>query len=132
MAQCARAAKVVHAAYRQVLERDIQPALLAHQAALLSNHVNNVRQLVESLVSSAEYTERFVQGKSAEDVLRGYYRHIFARDSDAKGLAFNASLLRTAGHAKVAIAFEESLEYRQRFGEWIVPGAPPRIKYCGK
>lgn len=131
-AQCASAAKVVRATYQQVLQKPIPLALLSKQAALLTHNVNSVRQLVERFANGSDYTERFVQGKSREEVLRGYYRHILAREPDAAGLAYNANLIQSLGHAKIAVQFAQGQEYQRRFGQWIVPGEPARLKYCSK
>jgi hypothetical protein len=131
-ARCANAAKVVHAVYRQILETDIEPAQLPHVTSLLDNNVNSVRQLVERLLIGADYTRKFVKEKSDLDTLRALYRHVLARESDAAGLTYNSTQLRTLGFQETALAFAQGNEYQQRFGEWGVPGTTPPIKYCSK
>jgi hypothetical protein len=129
-AQCASAGKVAQAIYRQILDRKAEPAELAHLVSRLENGSNDVRQLAERAVLGSEYAKKFMQGKSEEDVLRGLYRHVLARDSDAGGLNSNVRKLRGVDPAHMAIDYFRSYEYTSRFGEWAVPGTAPLIRYC--
>jgi len=129
-AQCTSAEKAVRAIFRLTLEREPKSAELATQAALLNNHSNSVRQLVQHAVLSAEYEKKFAKDKSVEKQLSGFYRHVFARDADENGLQGNADRFRDAAFATIAMTFLESREYQSRFGEWAVPGTPPTIRYC--
>jgi hypothetical protein len=128
--QCASAEKVVRAVFRLTLERDPKPAELAAQAALLNQHSNSVRQLVQHAVLSAEYEKKFVKGKPVERQLAGYYRHVFARAADENGLQGNADRFRNAASTAIAMTFLESPEYQSRFSESMVPGTPPALRYC--
>jgi hypothetical protein len=129
-AHCASAGKVAQALYHQILDRKAEPAELAQLVSRLENGTNDVRQLAERTLLGSEYAKKFVQGKSDEDVLRGLYRHVLARDADAGGLNANVRKLRGVDAAHMAIDYFRSYEYTHQFGEWTVPGMAPLIRYC--
>jgi Phycobilisome Linker polypeptide len=128
--QCAAAPKVVDAIYRQILVRSPTPAEIAQQSALLTSGVHNVRQLVELLMIGAEYPKNFVEGKSTEVALTALYIRTLGRDPDKSGFTYNKRMFDSGGYQKIALAFVEGREYLQRFGDWTVPDANPKIRFC--
>lgn len=128
--QCAGAAAAVRGVYKQMLDRDATPAEVASLSAAIAGGRHDILQLVEFVVASAEYDKKFVAGKSPEDTLRQLYRRVLGREGDDAGILYNTRLLHSNGFLRVATGFVQSREYRQRFGDWSVPGAPPKIKYC--
>lgn len=129
-AACAPAAKVVQAMYQQILQRAPTPAEVAQQSALLASGANSVRQLVENLVTGPEYAKKFIEGKSTEAALTGLYNRTLGREPDPNGLAYNTRIFDTGGYQKIALAFVEGREYTQRFGDWTVPDASPKMRFC--
>jgi hypothetical protein len=131
-ARCASADKVGQALYRQLLARSATPTELAHMAARLHDGTNTVQQLAEQVALSGEFEKKFVQGKSQEGALGELYRRVLAREADADGLAYHVRALRGIKPAHLATEYFRNVEYTQRFGEWIVPGPAPLIRYCAK
>jgi hypothetical protein len=129
-AQCSNGTEVVRNIYRQVLERESDSVGLNNWVSLLATKQLNVKQTVNGFVQSPEYSQRFVNGKPDSEVIRLLYKHILARDPDPDGFAHQTANLPSLGFSQIATNFLNSKEYDLRFGNWMVPNEPSKVKYC--
>src|SRR5689334_9893966 len=85
----ADARQVVSAIYRQVLERSPNGTEANSWVNQLSGGQTTVRALVQTIASSAEHRQRFMNGTSDGDrknAVTNLYRHLLGRQPDAAGL----------------------------------------------
>lgn len=124
---------IVNELYRHMLER--QPdAGSAHWVQQLENGRMTVRDVVRSIATSPEYMERFVytesgEGTAYERSVGRLYRHLLGRQPDSEGQNNFARLAQQSGMDDVIDRILASNEYRQRYGDWGVPGSGG-LRYC--
>jgi hypothetical protein len=131
---CAPWPEILNAAFLQILEHPANGELARTMSAKVVSGELSVRELVAALAASAEYKERFVAARPAEEAARLLYRHLLARDAEAAELS---SMTNGAGKENGATDFAaavkllvESEEYGQRFGATLVPGSPDSLRPC--
>jgi Phycobilisome Linker polypeptide/Domain of unknown function (DUF4214) len=127
------ARQVVNELYRHMLERQAD-AGSAHWVQQLESGRMTVRDVVRSVATSPEYTERFFYAESGENTpyersVARLYRHLLGRQPDAEGQRVFARVAQQSGPEAVIDRILNSNEYRQQFGEWGVPGSGG-LRYC--
>jgi hypothetical protein len=127
------ARQVVNELYRHMLERQ-SDAGSAHWVQQLESGRTTVRELVRSIATSPEYTERFFYAESGESTpyersVARLYRHILGRQPDPDGQRVFARVAQQSGSEAVVDRILNSNEYRQQFGDWGVPGSGG-LRYC--
>ena len=121
----ADARQVVEQAYRQVLERSADPASSASVDAL--SRGTTVREIVRGLARSSEHLQRF-GNQARENAIVDVYRHLLNRGPDPEGLRNNVDLVNRRGIVPLIDQLVDSPEYRQKFGDWTVPGS--NVRFC--
>jgi hypothetical protein len=125
--------QVVNELYRHMLERQAD-AGSAHWVQQLESGRMTVREVVRSIATSPEYTERFFYAESGENTpyersVGRLYRHLLGRQPDPDGLRVFARAAQQSGPETVIDRIVNSNEYRQQFGDWGVPGSGG-LRYC--
>jgi hypothetical protein len=125
--------QVVNELYRHMLERQAD-AGSAHWVQQLESGRMTVREVVRSIATSPEYTERFFYAESGENTpyersVGRLYRHLLGRQPDPDGLRVFARAAQQSGPEAVIDRIVNSNEYRQQFGDWGVPGSGG-LRYC--
>lgn len=125
--------QVVNELYRHMLERQAD-AGSAHWVQQLESGRMTVREVVRSIATSPEYTERFFYAESGENTpyersVGRLYRHLLGRQPDPDGLRVFARVAQQSGPDAVIDRIVNSNEYRQQFGDWGVPGSGG-LRYC--
>jgi len=121
----ADARQVIEQVYRQVLERSADPS-----ASDWLDHLSRgatVREIVRAIAKSPEHLRR-VGSQDRDDMVVDVYRHLLNRGPDPEALKYAGILVSTRGSASLIDQIVDSPEYRQRFGEWSVPGSS--VRYC--
>jgi hypothetical protein len=118
---------VVNELYRHMLERQADPGS-AHWAQQLENGRMTVREVVRSIATSQEYTQRFVRTEAGEGTpyersVAQLYRHILGRQPDPDGQRTFAQIAQREGPRAVVERIVNSREYNAQFGDWGVPGS---------
>ena len=126
---CSNGRQVVEELYRSVLEREGEEAGIRHNTLYLNLSKMNTRQLVSAFAQSAEFLNRFINGRSPEQQVRALYKHILVREGESAGVESNVRVLNASGYAAVLNVFINSPEYTNRFGDWTTPSSNPK-KYC--
>jgi Ca2+-binding EF-hand superfamily protein len=121
------AQQVVEQIYRQVLERSADSA--ASASVDLLNSGTTVREIIRSIGKSQEHLQRF-GNQSREQAVVDVYRHILNRGPDPEGLKSSVSLVAQRGIAPLVDQLVDSPEYRQKFGDWTVPGSS--VRFCAR
>lgn len=118
----AKADQKVRQIYRRVLERDIDASgLHTYTAALCGDWT--VKQVIRDIALSDEYSQRFVRGKTRDQVVEKLYNHLLARGLDSSGRqTWPARLAETRDDLETVVdGIMESQEYNSRFGDNKVP-----------
>jgi Ca2+-binding EF-hand superfamily protein len=126
------ARQVVSAVYRQVLERAPNGGEANTWVTQLSSGQATVRELVQTIASSAEHRQRFLNGTSEgerRNAVSYLYKHILGREADAGGLQSHTETAARTDIDTVISSFISSSEYQQKYGEQVVPGQ--NVRYCG-
>ena len=117
--------QVIEQVYRQVLERSADPG-----ASDWLDHLNRgitVREIVRAIAKSPEHLRR-VGSQDRDDMVVDVYRHLLNRRPDPEALKHAGILASMRGSASLIDQIVDSPEYRQRFGDWSVPGSS--VRYC--
>ena len=106
----------------------------SHWVQQLENGRMTVREVVRSIATSPEYTQRFVYTESGEGTpyersVARLYRHLLGRQPDAEGQNTFARIAQQSGMNAVIDRILASDEYRQQFGDWGLPGSGG-LRYC--
>jgi Ca2+-binding EF-hand superfamily protein len=128
----ANAGQVVSAIYRQVLERNPNGGEANTWINQLNSGQATVRELVQTIASSAEHRQRFMNGTSDGDrknAVSNLYKHILGREPDAGGLQAHTEAASRSDIDAVISSLISSSEYVQKYGEQAVPGQG--VRYCG-
>jgi RHS repeat-associated protein len=121
---------VVSGLYHQVLERGPTGAEHDHWMARLGGMTATVAEAAKELVQSAEYSARFIDGRTQRLGVAQAYRHVLAREASGDELAAWEPSMSPTGvftsmtGAAIAAQLIDGVEYRERFGPHAVPGAP--------
>ena len=120
------ARQVIEQVYRQVLERSADPGASGWLERLSSG--TTVREIVRGVAQSQEHLERFGH-QSRDNMVVDIYRHVLNRGPDPEGMR-NAGVFVSmrGGSASLVDRLVDSPEYRERFGDWTVPGSS--VRYC--
>jgi hypothetical protein len=123
----------VIAMYRRLLGRDPVDADVAHFRERVQRE--GAQAVASTLVNSPEYRQRFgrnavpAQGTSPyESSVRLLYRHLLGRDADPQGLEQFTRVGMQSGFDVVVDQILASPEYRQKYGEYTVPGGT--VRFC--
>jgi hypothetical protein len=121
------AGRVVSELYRHILERGPDPGAQTWEQALSSGRMT-VRDLVRTLVTSQEHTQRFGQTESGEGTpyeraVARMYRHVLGRQPDPEGQRAHAEGAQRSGLTSIVDSLVNSQEYTNNFGDWGVPGS---------
>jgi Ca2+-binding EF-hand superfamily protein len=128
----ADARQVVDAIYRQVLERTPNGTEAQSWVNQLSSGQTTVRELVQTIASSAEHRRRFLPGESEgsrRQAVTNLYKHLLGREPDAGGLQAHVDTAGRSDIDAVISSLISSAEYQQKYGEQAVPGQG--VRYCG-
>lgn len=122
----------VIALYRRLLGRDPSPQDVTHFRERLQRE--GPEAVASTIVGSPEYRQRFGRnavpsqgGSPYEQSVRAVYRHLLGRDADPEGLAQFTRVAADAGFDAVIDQVVASPEYRQKYGDWGVPGTTMRL-----
>ena len=119
------ARQVIEQVYRQVLERSADPS-----ASVWLDHLSRgatVREIVRAIAKSPEHLQR-VGRQDRDDMVVDVYRHLLNRGPDPEAMKSAGILASMRGSASLIDQIVDSPEYRQRFGDWSVPGSS--VRYC--
>jgi Phycobilisome Linker polypeptide/Domain of unknown function (DUF4214) len=119
------AGRVIEQVYRQVLERSADPGASVWVDRLSTG--TTVREIVRGFAKSQEHLQRF-GSQSRDNMVVDVYRHLLNRGPDPEGMRNAGMLVSMRGSASLVDQLVDSPEYRQRFGEWSVPGS--NVRYC--
>ena len=117
--------QVIEQVYRQVLERSADPGASVWVDRL--SRGNTVREIVRGIAQSPEHLQRF-GSQSRENMVVDVYRHLLNRGPDPEGMKNAGIFVTMRGSASLVDQLVDSPEYRERFGDWTVPGSS--IRYC--
>jgi hypothetical protein len=127
----ADARQVVSAIYRQVLERNPNGNEANTWVNQLSGGQVTVRELVQTIATSAEHRQRFLNGTSDGDrrqAVSNLYKHLLGREADAGGLQSHVEAASRSDIDVVISSLISSSEYVQKYGEQTVPGQG--VRHC--
>jgi hypothetical protein len=120
------------AMYRRLLGRDPSPQDVAHFRERMQRE--GPQAVASTIVTSPEYRQKYgpnavpATGASPyEGSIHVLYRHLLGRDADAQGLAQFTRVAIESGFAAVVDQIVASPEYRQKYGEYGVPGTSTRF-----
>lgn len=119
------AQQVVEQIYRQVLERSADSGASVWVDRLKSG--TTVREIVRAVAKSPEHIQRF-GNQDPDEAVEDAYRHLLNRGPDPEGMRNAVNLVRRSGLAPLIDQLVDSQEYRQKFGDWTVPGSS--VRYC--
>jgi Ca2+-binding EF-hand superfamily protein len=118
-------AQVIEQVYRQVLERSADPGASVWVDRL--SRGTTVREIVRGIAQSPEHLQRF-GSQSREGMVVDVYRHLLNRGPDPEGMKNAGVFVTMRGSASLVDQLVDSPEYRERFGDWTVPGSS--VRYC--
>jgi len=119
------ARQVVEQIYRQVLQRSADAGSSLWLEELQRG--TTVREVVRRVAKSPEHLQRF-GNQERDNVVEDMYRHLLNRGPDPEGMKSGVELVSRSGIAPLVDRLVDSEEYRQRFGDWTVPGSS--VRYC--
>jgi Ca2+-binding EF-hand superfamily protein len=119
------AGQVIEQVYRQVLERSADPGASVWVDRL--NSRTTVREIVRGIAKSPEHLQRF-GSQSRDNMVVDVYRHLLNRGPDPEGMKNAGIFVSMRGSASLVDQLVDSPEYRERFGDWTVPGSS--VRYC--
>ena len=119
------ASQVIEQVYRQVLERSADPGASVWVDRLRRG--TTVREIVRGIAQSPEHLQRF-GSQSRENMVVDVYRHLLNRGPDPEGMKNAGIFVTMRGSASLVDQLVDSPEYRERFGDWTVPGS--NVRYC--
>jgi hypothetical protein len=119
------ARQVIEQVYRQVLERSADPGASVWVDRL--SRGTTVREVVRGIAQSPEHLQRF-GSQSRENMVVDVYRHLLNRGPDPEGMKNAGIFVTMRGSASLVDQLVDSPEYRERFGDWTVPGSS--VRYC--
>ena len=119
------ARQVIEQVYRQVLERSADPGASVWVDRL--SRGTTVREIIRGFGKSQEHLQRF-GSQSRENMVVDIYRHLLNRGPDPEGMKNAGMLVTLRGSASLVDQLVDSPEYRERFGDWTVPGSS--VRYC--
>jgi|RhiMethySRZTD1v2_1073278.scaffolds.fasta_scaffold121393_3 phycobilisome linker polypeptide/uncharacterized protein DUF4214/EF hand domain-containing protein len=119
------ASQVIEQVYRQVLERSADPGASVWVDRL--SRRTTVREIVRGIAQSPEHLQRF-GSQSRDAMLVDVYRHLLNRGPDPEGMKNAGIFVSMRGSAALVDQLVDSPEYRERFGDWTVPGS--NVRYC--
>jgi hypothetical protein len=119
------ARQVIEQVYRQVLERSADPGASVWVDRLTSR--TTVREIVRGIAKSPEHLQRF-GSQSRDNMVVDVYRHLLNRGPDPEGMKNAGIFVSMRGSASLVDQLVDSPEYRERFGDWTVPGSS--VRYC--
>jgi phycocyanin-associated rod linker protein len=115
---------VIRAAYRQVLGNAylMEGERLASAESLLRQGSISVRGFVLAIAQSELYKTRFFYPNSQNRFIELNYKHLLGRaPQDESEITYHVELYNTKGYETEINSYVDSEEYRQKFGENIVP-----------
>lgn len=115
---------VIRACYRQVLGNDhlMASERLVSAESLLRQGQITVREFVRAIAQSELYREKFFHSNSQVRFIELNYKHLLGRAPyDESEISFHVNLYTTQGYVSEINAYIDSPEYRESFGDWIVP-----------
>jgi phycocyanin-associated rod linker protein len=115
---------VIRAAYRQVLGNDhlMASERLISAESLLRQGEITVRDFVRALAQSELYRDKFFHSNPQVRFIELNYKHLLGRAPyDESEIAFHVDLYNTQGYEADIESYLDSAEYRESFGDWIVP-----------
>lgn len=119
------ATQVIEQVYRQVLERSADPGASVWVDRL--SRGTTVREIVRGIANSPEHLQRF-GSQSRDNMVVDVYRHLLNRGPDPEGMKNAGIFVSMRGSASLVDQLVDSPEYRERFGDWTVPGSS--VRYC--
>lgn len=119
------ARQVIEQVYRQVLERSADPGASVWVDRLSGR--TTVREIVRGIAKSQEHLQRF-GSQSRDNMVVDVYRHLLNRGPDPEGMKNAGIFVSMRGSASLVDQLVDSPEYRERFGDWTVPGSS--VRYC--
>jgi hypothetical protein len=112
---------LLHQTYCRVLERPVdEDALIITGNDML--HGKKVKKVIEDLVKSQEYKDKFYDEDNLRDSVAKLYDHLLARPADDGGLKAWKRVMREQGYETVVDGLMNSKEYNDNFGDNKVPG----------
>ncbi|MBF2076005.1 MAG: phycobilisome linker polypeptide [Synechococcales cyanobacterium C42_A2020_086] len=115
---------VIRAAYRQVLGNDhlMTSERLISAESLLRQGDITVRDFVRAIAQSELYREKFFHSNPQIRFIELNYKHLLGRAPyDESEIAFHVDLYNAQGYSAEIDSYINSAEYRESFGDWIVP-----------
>lgn len=117
---------VIHAAYRQIFERDVAPYIVKNEFTVLETQLSNgditVKEFIEALGTSSLYTKEFYTPYPNTKVIELGTKHFLGRAPlDQAEIRKYNQILATQGLRGFIQAMVSSAEYGQAFGEDTVP-----------
>lgn len=114
----------IRAAYRQVLGNDhlMASERLTSAESLLRNGDLSVRDFVRAIAQSELYRNKFFHSNPQNRFIELNYKHLLGRAPyDRAEIAYHSDLYHSEGYEAEIDSYIDSPEYRDSFGDWIVP-----------
>jgi hypothetical protein len=138
LAQAARRAansdeEAVRILYRRLLGREADEAGL--RGFTEQARRDGIESVARAIVTSPEYRQRAgtssieIDDAAYEEAVRTLYRHLLGRSPDGRAAQTYARTAAASGFDAVVDAIVNSNEYRQLYGDDVVPGRG--IRFCG-
>jgi len=113
--------KLVTTAYCSILDREADEGGLNKFVNLMTNEGWTAKQLVQALVSSEEFKQRFFDTKSTTEYVTYMYNLLLLREPDSDGLTVWIDNVEQHGWSIIIEGFLNSEEYMQNFGDDSIP-----------
>ncbi len=115
---------VIHQAYQQVLGNEYVMASdrLTSAESLLQQGTISVREFVRAIALSELYREKFFYPNQQTRFIELNYKHLLGRAPyDRSEIAYHVDLYNREGYEAEINSYIDSVEYRNNFGDRIVP-----------
>lgn len=115
---------VIRSTYRQVLGNDhlMASERLTSAESLLRQGQISVRDFVRAIAQSELYRDKFFHSNPQIRFIELNYKHLLGRTPyDESEIAFHVDLYNAQGYEADINSYIDSPEYRENFGDWIVP-----------
>ena len=122
------AGQVIEQVYRQVLERSADPGASGWVDRFDQAHHGSRNRSWHRQVAR---TSAAVGSQSRDNMVVDVYRHLLNREPEPEGMKNAGIFVSMRGFASLVDQLVDSPEYRERFGDWTVPGSNVRFASLG-
>jgi len=113
--------ELVKKAYCSILDREADEGGLNNFVSLMTNDGWTAKQLVQALLNSEEFKQRFFDTQSTTEYVTYMYNLLLQREPDPDGLTNWVGMVEEQGWSIIIEGFLSSEEYIQKFGDDLIP-----------